>query len=206
MKKEKITPEEKLLKIIENPQIDKQRISVTAIKRKIFNPASLISSIKGIRIDRNLIRRLNINAANKIAVVLCVLISIFWIYDSLNTDAALKRRFEAMSKVTNVREPAEEAPSVPEVALNDLLARSKTRNIFTLIPAGAQVEKSADLSGVKLVGILWSDNPQAMIEDTKEKKTSLLSAGDSVGNFKIKDILKNKVVIMDENLEEWELR
>jgi len=61
------------------------------------------------------------------------------------------------------------------------------------------------VKNLKLVGILWSENPQVMIEDTKQTKTYLLSIGETIGELQIKRILKDKVVVGKDDVE-WEIR
>jgi type II secretory pathway component PulC len=61
------------------------------------------------------------------------------------------------------------------------------------------------VSNYKLVGIIWSDTPQAMIEDTKAGKTNLLNENEIMGDFKIKKIERDKVIITKDKME-WELR
>jgi len=55
------------------------------------------------------------------------------------------------------------------------------------------------------VGVIWSANPQAMVEDTQNHKTSLVSTGDYLGQLKVNKITRNSVVL-EKDREEWELR
>lgn len=85
----------------------------------------------------------------------------------------------------------------------------KKRNIFSLVPSatddgGSVIGDREEVAEFKLVGILWSDRPQAMIENVQEQKTYLLNQGDMLGNFKVKDVLKEKVVL-EKNGRVWEL-
>jgi hypothetical protein len=58
---------------------------------------------------------------------------------------------------------------------------------------------------LSLVGIDWSDDPIAMVEDTNAKKTHFLRRGDTVDGIKVQSILKDSVVLFFEG-EEVELR
>jgi len=52
------------------------------------------------------------------------------------------------------------------------------------------------ISDYSLVGISWSDNPDAMIEDSKEKVTYFFKEGQTLKNgVKIKKIYKDKVIL-----------
>jgi hypothetical protein len=59
--------------------------------------------------------------------------------------------------------------------------------------------------GLKLVGISWSKNPDAIIEDTKTGKTYFLKRGGLIGEVKVQAMSKDKV-ILSYGGEEIELR
>lgn len=55
--------------------------------------------------------------------------------------------------------------------------------------------------GLKVVGIMWSDTPQVIIEDTVERRTFLLSAGDEIKGARVKEILKDRVILSYDSQE-----
>ena len=63
---------------------------------------------------------------------------------------------------------------------------------------------------LKLVGIIWSQNPEVMIENSKDSRTYTLKKGDSLGEqFKIKEISRSSVTLLvttPEGAKEYELR
>jgi len=62
---------------------------------------------------------------------------------------------------------------------------------------------------LKLVGVIWSSNPEVMIESTKEKRTYLLKKGDTFSKFKIKDITRSSAILemdIEGKPKEYELR
>ncbi len=61
------------------------------------------------------------------------------------------------------------------------------------------------VASLKLVGISWSNDPDAMIEDIKSLKTYFVKRGDFVGETKVQAIFRDKVVLSFEN-EEFELK
>jgi hypothetical protein len=66
--------------------------------------------------------------------------------------------------------------------------------------------KMADMTAtLKLVGISMSDNPDAMIEDTKLEKTFFVKAGSMIGDLRVDEITKDKVVLKY-NKELFELK
>ena len=58
-----------------------------------------------------------------------------------------------------------------------------------------QPDFQAALSNVKLVGISWSPDPTAMIEESETKQTHFLKRGSTLGPFTIKEILPNRVIL-----------
>ncbi len=50
-------------------------------------------------------------------------------------------------------------------------------------------------AALKLVGISWSSDPDAMIEDSKQGKTYFVKKGSKVGELIVENILKEKVVL-----------
>ena len=95
--------------------------------------------------------------------------------------------------------------------MDSLTAAMGARNVFTLTPSssgtsgGATAKLGPTSTNVKLVGIIWSDHPQAMLEDTQEQKTYLLGPGEQIGDVTIKKILQDKVILGNHE-REWELR
>ncbi len=69
----------------------------------------------------------------------------------------------------------------------------------------AKKQQEAILSKYKLVGISWSDNPDAMIENTGEQKTYFVKRGQMLDGIKVAGIFRDKVVL-NSNGQEIELR
>ena len=209
MAKDNITPEEKLLKIIENPDVEKRRVPHGAGKSAAPALASMGSILKSLHIDKDVLKYIDLKMANKIVAVLCVFFTIFWIIDFINGDKEFKKRLDKVKKEASVAAAPIELIPIPDVKMAELLAQVKKRNIFTLLPPKAEVVKSQEMQqlavDLKLVGIIWSDNPQAMVEDSKGAKTYLVSTGDTVAGMKIKTIFKDKVIVTNGD-QEWQLR
>lgn len=86
----------------------------------------------------------------------------------------------------------------------------KKRNIFSLIPVartegGDVIGDREEIAEFRLVGILWSDAPQAMVENVQEQKTYLVARNDAIGNFRVNEIKRDSVVI-EKNGKVWDLR
>jgi len=208
--KDNITPEERLLKIIESPGIQKAKVYLGA-KAKAINLKTLISRIKNFRFDKNIIKKIDLRLANKIAASFCGFITLFLIFDFFRVGANLKSRFEKTLQASKVAIIEEKKVTLTNVDIEEVLAQAKRRNVFTFLPAPAKAEASLSpniteiISNLKLVGIIWSNSPQAMIENAKEQRTFLLSQGEQIGQVKIKKIFQDKVVIEVEG-QEQELR
>jgi len=94
---------------------------------------------------------------------------------------------------------------------------SLRRNFF--IPAnlkagGITAQETADvleeLKDFKLVGIIWSRDPEVMIENAKDSRTYTLKKGESFNEqFKIKEISRNSAILevnLGSGTQEYELR
>jgi type II secretory pathway component PulC len=203
-----ITPEEKLLKIIENPQMEKNKAPLK-IKEAATGIKAVGAWFKGLRIDKNTFKYINLRMVNKIVAVLCGFLTIFLTFDFIIGGNNLKKRLKQVATAEATPAVDEKKISIPVVNIADVLGQARERNIFTFLPSKIEPVVPTDvflvIGNLKLVGIMWSDNPQAMIEDTKEQRTYLLSAGEQMGKIKIKQILKEKV-ILDIDGQEKELR
>lgn len=96
------------------------------------------------------------------------------------------------------------------------LGKVSRRNIFKISPEYVAVaqpsyagtaSKAAEVTDrFKLVGISWSKNPDAMIEDTQALRTFFVKIGQMIGSsVKVQVILKDRVILLY-NGEEVELR
>ncbi|MCX5687013.1 MAG: hypothetical protein NTW09_06130 [Candidatus Omnitrophica bacterium] len=204
MKKDELTPEEKLLKIIENPGMVEKKKALPITR----NIDALRSWFATFDIKAIIPKRVDIKTVNKVLAVLCILATLFLISDLLNGRVVFKRKLNKILAGTAVSAVAGRT-TIPDVKPEDLIAGTKKRNIFTLEAEKAKPISRSDIAGaaveLKLVGILWSENPQAMVEDTKAQKTYLVSAGDKIGTVNVKSILIDKVVL-SKDTEEWDLR
>jgi hypothetical protein len=86
----------------------------------------------------------------------------------------------------------------------DIFSRKAKQDDLTNEPVFST--KMADMTAnLKLVGISMSDNPDAMIEDTRLQKTFFVKMGSMVGDLRVDLITKDKVVLKY-NKELFELK
>lgn len=200
MAEEKITPEERLLKIIENPAAEKTKAATPPAK-------SAAVAIK----PKDLSKYLSLEAVNKAAMVICAFVTIFAVYDYLMFRDGLARKYKKIITEITPYKPGGQGINMLRDNMSDLLEKYRERNIFSFLPPPAEAVSAASsealqqITNLKLVGVIWSDNPQAMIEDAQDKKTFLVGAGDRIGEFTLNKILRDRVMVGKDG-KEWELR
>lgn len=212
-----LTPEERLLKIIENPDIQKRKLPNLKIEQAtvvLDRAKKLLGTLKKFRlnkINKDSLKHLDLRVATIIFAVICGAFSIYWVFDFVKSRVTLDKRFQKIIAESAI---AETGSNVDQGLMNldtsKLAEETKNRNIFSFSPPAAEAgmimtQTTFMVTNLKLVGILWSDNPQAMIEDTKEQKTYFVSSGDKVGEVTVKKIFRDKVIIGKDS-QEWELR
>jgi len=209
MVEEKFTPEEKLLKIIENTdssdnslerEVRKQKASVVR-KRFVFGLKNM--SVANLDWDNPFT---TFDITNKILGLAAVLLTVLFIFDFVKDNMYLKKRFSYAIEVPAVSESIIKEPVFPSTDLAAALAKAKTRNIFTFKPEDVKARNEENkslkkINELKLVGILWSNSPQVMIEDTASGKTYLLNNGGQVDRWQVKEIYKDRVILSGEEGE-----
>lgn len=207
---ENITPEEKLLKLIENPELDAK-----AAKRRvrIANPFS-IKKLKDAIIRASALKGkfkpylFNLKIINQALIAIAVIIILYLVYDFMKGMPNMSRIDAYASDISGRSLKIKTQQEGRVLNLSDYLSQVDKRDVFHFIspkkeekPAPAKEILISYAANFKLVGIIWSKNPQAMLEDKKESKTLLVSPGDSIGEIKVKQILRDKVIIGYEDQE-----
>jgi len=220
MAQDNLTPEEKLLKIIENPQADRRKSSGTNMGRGTGGgpkkgPGTGVGAwLSKIRIDKNTIRDLSLRTVSKMVLVLCLIFTIFFIIDFISMGSSSAKKLNKLAAEAAAPDIKVNKTAIKDVGLVEAINLAKRHNIFSFLPQTAGIPTQAStmpveieeiIKNLKLVGIIWSNNPQAIIENTKEQKTYLVNGGDKMSIMDIKRILRDKVILGKDNLE-WELR
>jgi len=197
MAKPRLTPEEQLLKLIEKGEGLKARKSLQITWLTFRNRL-------------NNLKRPDLRALNKVFLVVCILLLVYSITDFAFNRPNMKALYQQgeLGKTALAEDAPEAQGHQPVLHYVEMVRR---RNAFSPITLA---ESEEALSGdqtlrkmaedLSLVGISWhQQQPLAMIEDKNANKTYFLKQGDTIKSFKIKQILKNSVILSfeDETLE-----
>ena len=221
-----LTPEKQLLKLIEDPKAKNTvTLSAGAIKhhslslfsfgawtgRFSFLKGGLKKWIKGLGH-----RQLEPKAINHALEAGIFILTSYFISSLFFSMINLKKMPGLELKIPESRKGMglADVSSVTK-ALTYYLEKVRARDIFNMAGKGAVHPESAvkrPSEGIKevtehlkLVGISWSNDPDAMIEDNKALKTFFVKRGQMIGEVKLQAIFKDKVVL-SYNGEEIELR
>ncbi|MFH2137734.1 MAG: hypothetical protein ABII88_04425 [Candidatus Omnitrophota bacterium] len=217
MPPDKLTPEDKLLNIIEGPlsakgnRFNANKSGSAALKKMRFGALSFWKEKKFLKI-------ITLQNLNRVVVVTGIFLAGFLLFDYQY------QRIDMTNRLLTVKPSQEQIdrwlklkPSL-KISIKESLEEAQRHNIFALTASGSGTstgkvkedawvaEATEAVNQLTLVGVLWETGaPQVMIEETKKGKTHFLSAGDAVDIFKIKTINENSVVL-EKNDREWVLR
>ncbi len=219
MAQDKSTPEKRLLDLIESPNDRTIREIKTKRKRNSFFSIGVLRgkfSFLKQRANSNLARYkigLEIKQVNIVLMLCAVGLTIYLVMswfnasDKLDDVSNLKVKFGTNEQMQSY---------LPTSFLQDIsyyLQRVNTRNIFKPVlnanisdekESGGEIEKIVTakdelieiIEQLVLVGVSWSDNPVAMIEDTSAKMTYFLKKGEEIkSRVIIKEIFIDRVIL-----------
>ena len=219
-----LSPEKELLKLIEKPMAQsslraaavryhgKSFFSFGALKGRV---AFLKNKTKEFKAGN--LRALDVKALNMALLSCIVLLVAYAGLSSLVSMATLKKEIKIDVKKASVSESDGSQVNSLLKATSYYLEKARERDIFTMNIRKPVVETGAFSKGpsqrfiemtqnFKLVGISWSDDPDVMIEDTKNPRTLFLKKGQLIDNeIRLQAVFKDKV-ILSYNGEEIELR
>jgi hypothetical protein len=212
-----LTPEKQLLKLIEEPYAPTASKGMMRGKGfSLFSPGALQGRWIFLRDRLNSLQRswtgpLDIRKINAILAFLTLLVGVYFIASSVFLAMKLTAlpSFSFKSESAAKIEILKQASSLK--ALSFYADKIHTRDIFKIGPkepeekpsAGGAAQASAEskLAKYKLVGISWSDSPDAMIEDTEAKKTYFLKRNQVIDGVRVQAVFKDKVVLRYGNAE-----
>jgi hypothetical protein len=146
-------------------------------------------------------REPNVKVVNKFLIFLAVLLIGYLIFDFIIQQPDIdkvKKDLDLLGQEVFFQE--EDSKARPFLYYLEMVQR---RNVFAPIGLGKdreEIQKAKETltkmsNDLKLVGISWGQEPQAMIEDSQSQKVYFLKTGDNIGKFKVKEILENKVIL-----------
>jgi len=198
----KITPEEKLLHLIENSGSGQNKSSLkknVGKKRKLINfkPVNFPNVFSGFFLKLDM-RKIGLKTVNKILIGVSLALSIIFLFQWAKEKVLIQKRFNALEAVSSTPKDDRldlQQTGAPDAA--DYIAVSEKNNPFHLLPVKEE-EMTTEITlatEFKLVGILWSDQAQAIIEDSSSEQTFLVSEGDTIDKYTIVKITKTEVTL-----------
>lgn len=196
----KITPEEKLLHIIEKPE-EAEKLDINRNTKP--SPFAKLKLGKSLERFKNIdIKKINLRGINKILLWISVVITIAVIVYFVRDEKRLGRNFENIKIKAAEREDFKIDGGKTDIPnLSAYLDETQKNNPFHTLPfiqklKSEEVEKKINL---QLVGIFWSDNPQAIIEDTATGRNYMVYEGDQVDKYKVGKITQREVRLTSED-------
>ena len=212
---DKSTSDEKLLKLIEGTASIKPTHKV-GLKPKGKGLFALPFSLPVNPLKIKIVPLINLPNINKGLFVACGLLTL-WFIIAIATGAQIVRAdliFPTSKGAGLAKGINQQGNSF--LGLQDYLGEISKRNIFLAANIRASGEKAVApdvvllMQDLKLVGIIWSKSPEAMVESVKDAKTYLLKKGDTISQqLKIKEVTRNSVILEKEiegQMQEFELR
>lgn len=200
MKKQK-TSEERLMELIDNPAM----IQRAGKKKKQKSKLKLLFSSKFFT-KENILKRLTLRNLNKTFFCFSVLVSVAFIV-SLNSNRQFyDKKFHSISVVNPLLSPSSIRVKRLAVDFNESKQLSAERSIFSSAEKGFKSDQvtndfanaAADITDISLVGVVWAgDQSQVLIEDNDLKTTFILSVGDKIKKFIVKEIMQDRAILFD---------
>ncbi len=220
------TPEQQLLKLIEGqgkPGAAGASGAGSVAKKprgRGFSPAAILGALsfwKRRSKKKSFARRspFSIGEMNKALVAVSLVLFVYVTFDAVASARNLQRppNFAPMKErvaksVKGTAEPLAEASYfLQKISSRDIFREGKTSAPVQAAPVVATPAETAEVvQGLALVGISWSSNPDAIIEDKARQRTYFVKRGQDVGDgIKVEAIFKDHVVVTYED-REYELR
>lgn len=191
--KDSLSPEEKLLRLIRKDKKDEPADA------KVASPAPLSAKAAFNALSESINSYLNISSIQKIILIIFTLSVIYlissFVYPLIGTKEI------RVSKITTANANEQKTESKEEIKPFEFYKGAiADHQIFSgpLSQSGSLPAGNIDLDLTKdigLVGIISGENPQAIIQDKKAKKTYYVSKGQFIGELQVEDIQQGKVII-----------
>lgn len=216
------TPERELLKLIEEPGLSGKSPSTKARLKflSLFSPDALKARFSYLKLkfkggfSVKALTHLEFRFVNR-ALELFIFVLLFYLISNLMISIVSLNKKSSLE--FQIKKTA--AAVFPETSLLKVssyyLEKARARDIFKMglgsvseakdvsqVPVSKLAEAAQNL---KLVGISWSEDPDVIIEDAKAGRAYFLKRGQTINDFIVKAVFKDKVVLSYQG-EEIELR
>ncbi len=216
---EKQTSDERLLKLIEGTGAPKHSPGVAAgLRKPTAHPLSVKLNFLELKSKFKALK-VNLPILNKGLIGLAILLTLMFLYilisgsiisKSNSAVAFTSKDTSAIIKLISAGEAQglmRKNISNQDIKRDFFLPFGEKRGVY---PREEGPDITEEVKALKLVGIIWSRNPEVMIENSKDSRTYTLKKGESLGDkFKIKEISRGSatlVVITPAGSKEYELR
>lgn len=209
-----LSPEKQLLKLIEDSKTKSADIRIQKVKRHglgLLSPGAWIGRFSFFKARNTAwtggggVEHFDIRSINSILTVSVLALAFYFFTAIFMSLIDLKKKpglgFEAPASTETT---AAHKASLLKAA-SFYLEQVRERDIFKTVEAKPSEKETAapvSSSGIaeavqnlRLVGIAWSNDPDAMIEDISIPKTYFVKRGAKIGEIKIQAIFKNKVIL-----------
>jgi hypothetical protein len=224
-----VTPEKQLLKLIEDPKKESAGVNSRAIRYRrnsLFSFSAWLSRAYFFKnklsggFDHKDFRKLDVKAINNILFLSIIILAAYFIFSFSVSMVDMKKSWDSKFKISDSSSQSEgsvEKVSFLKKAESYYLEKVRQRDIFRIgaknIVGNAEAvmkdtsSKAIDATKhLRLVGISWSSDPDAMVEDTIAVRTFFVKRGQTLGaDIRVEAILKDKVILSYKG-EEVELR
>jgi len=196
-----ITPEERLLHLIENSK----EASKEFLKKTVGEKGKTDSSTPGAFSNifsgssfRKSFKKIGLHSINKVLIGASVLLSIVFLVQWGKEKELIQKGFNALTigySETKSDRLNLEQPNMPDA--NEYITTIEKNNPFHFLPIEEQIGTTEITLATefKLVGILWADKVQAIIEDSTAEQTYLVSEGDPIGEYVVTNINQTEVTL-----------
>lgn len=195
-----ISPEEKLLRLIKGQikAADDESLINVPLKKGITDKKSTKEKKDAF---------INIKKINGLFIIVIVLLIFYFTWEQILFKQKLKvlptGETQKVQKITNHPQIYTTLPDFSHysevIGKRDLFTASGRK--MQLIQEDTTKKMQEMVKNLSLIGIVWEHPPQAIIEDKGANKTYFLYKGDRLGDFQIKEIFENKVLLIYEGQE-----
>ncbi len=203
----RLTPEEKLLRVIESPnKFAKRGMRVQRRPQDFRLSLKLFKARHKIRLQD----LLNLKTVNAILGFLAAAGTLFLLLDFWMGMPRIKKvqRLETAARTLdignlNIEKLGPLTYYLQEIGGRNIFALAAVSKTAEADSAEPSIELTNLIDGLRVAGIIWSEAPQAIIEDIKTGETYLLNRGGKLKQARVKEILKDRVILSyhDEEIE-----